>query len=572
MPASAWSVTFWTWQLASWTRSCQYWRQLSSFPAQELGGHRYALHSARQLPALCRLCDIRRDAPGRTAARRTVRLVHGSSRSCFASSQLASFAHVPELRVSTNAAPQKILQHMQRGGMLVEVNGRLLMICISTLSNLTVIERGTAETLKECQLRLSGATRASATFRQQIRLVCTDGCAANILCEKHVAAARGDACSAVHVLCDVHRTSLVHGKTLSLLDDNVRGVLRCALSLRNGAALSRFRRCLKDEIASRLQIIPGRPPVEAVAYKKAALRLFVAHRKNLAVRRVLLAVSPNGDWRAQQVQYYVGAHLEPQADRDSVLTHLTSGLLTPLLSSRPGLYPRAWIDSVGPRHGPEHHRYRVASCTAPSTSPSLAGEVGVAGLHDDEGLQALAVAHAAPVVDEITESGLAAGAAAGCSADDPSQDPRANEAGFDSATINAINQREAAAWSFNALPRSRLRQLPRSQFRTASAQWEEEQQCAAAQALEQGRGSWQAWEYRITIARYGAPGGRASSNKFYALWFEPQLWALLPPKSLTVSFRALSFSVISRAHCAIHQMLQVPRSETDGYRKMCLEL
>ena len=95
--------------------------------------------------------------------------------------QLASFAHVPELRVSTNAAPQKNLQHMQRGGLLVEVNGRLLMICISTL---TVIERGTAETLKECQLCLSGATRASATFQQHIRLVCTDGCAGNILCKE----------------------------------------------------------------------------------------------------------------------------------------------------------------------------------------------------------------------------------------------------------------------------------------------------------------------------------------------------------------------------------------------------
>ena len=179
--------------------------------------------------------------------------------------QLASFAHVPELRVSTNAAPQKILQHVHRGGMLVEVNARLLIICISTLSNLTVIERGTAETLKECQLRLSGATRASATFRQRIRLVCTDGCAANILCEKHVAAARGDACSAVHALCDVHRASLVPGKTFSLLDENVRGMLRCALSLRDGTALSRFRRCLKDEIASRLQTIPGRPPVDSVA-------------------------------------------------------------------------------------------------------------------------------------------------------------------------------------------------------------------------------------------------------------------------------------------------------------------
>ena len=66
--------------------------------------------------------------------------------------------------MSTNAAPQNILQHVQRGGMLVEVNGRLLMIVISTLPNVAVSERGTAETLKECQLRLSDATWASATF------------------------------------------------------------------------------------------------------------------------------------------------------------------------------------------------------------------------------------------------------------------------------------------------------------------------------------------------------------------------------------------------------------------------
>ena len=137
-----------------------------------------------------------------------------------------------------------------------------------------------------------------------------------------------------------------------------------------------------------------------------------------------------------------------------------------------------------------------------------AGEVGVAGLHDDEGLQALADAHAAPVVGEITESGLAAGAPGGCSADDPSQDPRANEAGFDWATINTI-QREAAAWlSMDTFPKfvlqrtamEPLSQLVRSQCRMASAQWEKEQQCAAAQALEQGKGGWQAREHRIAIA------------------------------------------------------------------------
>ena len=51
-------------------------------------------------------------------------------------------------------------------------------------------------------------------------------------------------------------------------------------------------------------------------------------------------------------------------------------------------------------------------------------------------------------------------------------------------------------------------------------------------------------------------------EQVHALWFEPQLWIFLPPKSLTVSFRALLFSVISRAHCAMDQVLQVPHEQS----------
>ena len=43
---------------------------------------------------------------------------------------------------------------------------------------------------------------------------------------------------------------------------------------------------------------------------------------------------------AGEVQCRAVPHLEPVADRNAILTRLTSGLLTALLSSRPGLYPR----------------------------------------------------------------------------------------------------------------------------------------------------------------------------------------------------------------------------------------
>ena len=75
--------------------------------------------------------------------------------------------------------------------------------------------------------------------------------------------------------CCAMSTSLVHGKTFTLLNDNVPGMLRCALSLRSGAVLSRFICCLNY----RLQITHGRPSVEAVAFQRAALRLLVAHGK-----------------------------------------------------------------------------------------------------------------------------------------------------------------------------------------------------------------------------------------------------------------------------------------------------
>ena len=284
--------------------------------------------------------------------------------------QLGSFAHVLELRVSTNAAPQKILQHMQRGGMPVEVNGRLLMICTSTLSNLTVIERSTAETVKECQLRLLRTTRASATFRQQIRLVCTDGCAANILCEKHVAAARRDACSAVHVLCDVHRTSLVHGKMFSLLDDNVRGMLRCALSLRHGAALLRFRRCVKDEFASRLQIIPlatacrGRDISESssqiVCDALEKSRCPQGAAGSLPERRLAGAAGPV--LRGSAPGAPTGPQLRPHP--------LDLWLVGCALVLAPWVVPSTQMDRVRPRHGGPGH-YRSVSLLSEHRIPTL---------------------------------------------------------------------------------------------------------------------------------------------------------------------------------------------------------
>ena len=51
----------------------------------------------------------------------------------------------------------------------------------------------------------------------------------------------------------------------------------------NKAAMARFRRCLRQEIASRLAVLPGVASPDAVEYKKKVLKLSV---KKATVKRV----------------------------------------------------------------------------------------------------------------------------------------------------------------------------------------------------------------------------------------------------------------------------------------------
>jgi len=148
--------------------------------------------------------------------------------------------------ISTSKTSQKILQSSQECGMLIRASGRIVIVKFSCLSPLTFLERAHAEALAQSQLRLSATTRASQLFDHKVRATCTDGGSANLVGEKIIAKRRGADWSSMHTLCEIHKTSLLHGKTFALLDSNVRGMIRCALSLRNGAAMGVFRKCLGE--------------------------------------------------------------------------------------------------------------------------------------------------------------------------------------------------------------------------------------------------------------------------------------------------------------------------------------
>lgn len=107
------------------------------------------------------------------------------------SDTLAAFTRCPEIRMATRSSSQKVVQTLQVGGMVVKVDGVFFLLKVATLNSLVVVERTTAETLKQVQLQLSGVSRAAQCFQQQVRASCTDGYAANSVCERSIAVDRG---------------------------------------------------------------------------------------------------------------------------------------------------------------------------------------------------------------------------------------------------------------------------------------------------------------------------------------------------------------------------------------------
>lgn len=486
--------------------------------------------------------------------------------------RLASFGSIPALKLSTNAHDQKVLQLIQTGGLLLSIKDSFILLKIRSLNGLAIMESGSANSLQGALQQLGSATRAANGFQHQVRVACTDGGSANLPSEKAIVAARGPDCKSLHTLCDVHKTSLIHGKTFSLLDSNVRGMIACALSLRNGAAMTKFRRCLRAEVESRLQILHGRPPPGAENFKRAALHLFVSHGRNLAVRRMLLAMCPNGDWRCHEVQYYAplgdGAVVDPQ----SVLTHLTAGLLTALCACRPEVYPRhRWTgcdlatDDLGileACHGLLSTTYRRM---VGDQQPLMSGGIASVDRAGDDARRADADdGQDADVGRRGAEHHGQALVLVGLGVAADSQAP--DEEALCGPKANAARRGQALAW-LNTAPFGRLvlqrllmeplRQLLGRQFEVAGADWEQSQACKAAQAAEEGEAKVASRDFRLTLAAQGE-AERKCLEQAQLLWTERNLWAALPESNYTVEFRALSFACLSRLVCATHQLLVVP--------------
>ena len=483
------------------------------------------------------------------------------------------------LQVKASGAPQRIMQTRGEMALVLRLGGKLVSIAFKSHFPLSVLEQCTAKCIKQQQLSMSRVGRAAKAFKSYTRAVTTDAFSGNKAAEGGIAQerAKGEGHhGSLHLLCAVHATAGVYDRCFSLVDAHITGVIRAALALRSGAAMARFRACLREEIGSRLEIKTGFPSAAASNYKKQACRLFVSHGQAALTRRALLALCPNGDWRASSVQYHASSEEQQRLSPDEVKEHLTNGLVVALASSQPALYNRSkWTgsDMAVDDLGIFEAVHRLLSTTfarfcASYQSGALAASFLVLGkalakydcqqreLEGEAGEEREVVAEE-QAVGEATPGGGEAVAKA------DREDAASKERGDAPDWVREnVKHRKIAMAFLRGQPLALmilirllmepLRQYMGKQFRRAADKWDFSQRAAMAHAAEQGREHVR--QLRVVQVAEGSDD-RQFALQVRLLASTEHLWAIMPPSFHTVRNRALAFRCISRVGCAFAKLL-----------------
>lgn len=354
-------------------------------------------------------------------------------------------------------------------------------------------------------------------------------------------------------------------------------MIHCALALRTGGAMTRFRQCMRDEVASRFVVKAGQPSRAALRHKQAVMRLFVGHGAALATKQILLALCPNGDWRAEKVEHYVAPGEVGLVDHDLLLEHVASGLISALCSAQPEVYPRhRWTgaDLTTDRFGVLESCHKLLSSTFLRFAASYEHGSRSMRLLLAAGHQAGATADntssscgAAPAIGLYLDEGLSGQASAG--AEDMPGDPQSTADPSAWAAVNAAHRREATQWVLSApLPRlmlqrlvmEPLRRLLASQFEVAGESWDLEQLAKTAVAAARGEQTWDSREYRVCIAA-SCRDEQQFFDRLRLLQESDSLWDILPLGAYTEKFASLAFKMISKAGCCVAELLRKPHTQ-----------
>ena len=151
--------------------------------------------------------------------------------------------------VRSQGVSLKFLQTRQKYGMLLQCQSGLLAVFGNANAPLQIVERTTAQVLKQTLLQNSSMSVWANQFPVKVRASCTDKAPENSLAERGLLAERDEGWLYCHSDCEVHLTSTCVKKTYqSLLPDQISGLIRTALSLQKGGTLTLFRQALKSVI------------------------------------------------------------------------------------------------------------------------------------------------------------------------------------------------------------------------------------------------------------------------------------------------------------------------------------
>ena len=106
-------------------------------------------------------------------------------------------------------------------GLVFRFNGRLACIMGRSICHLQDLERCTAETVCEAQLRISVASLWASAFADKLRAACADNAGYNAAAERGAAAARGPEWESLLIGCDVHILQACHIWTYCLMGTRV---------------------------------------------------------------------------------------------------------------------------------------------------------------------------------------------------------------------------------------------------------------------------------------------------------------------------------------------------------------
>jgi len=456
----------------------------------------------------------------------------------------------------------KILQSESSSAELLEQDGQFALFVSSGFEHLQVLERCNAPCLQEALSRQSVATAFSKQFAAKTRIATTDEASANYACERSITASpERHGWESTHYPCEVHMCARIHSSVFSLMQSDVAGLIRHALSLNVSAQMNAFRRALREEIRSRgIRVIRGAPPPDATRHRRRVLRLFCSHGRCSIQRQALLVLLPNGDWRKSELQMYVlGADA---VDKDAALSVFTNGLITAFAGTVFEVYPRhRWtsadlaidrcglLESVHGLGSATYARYmRLLAVVAhePATGASAESEV-------------LPLSYASAAYDGGAEDRgygeEGATAAEGGGAGNSTQRMG------DAAAFNAQSRRVASAWWATKplvslvvmrLLIEPLKQLLAEKLGVNGAEWDLQQMRTTAKEALARRPYQRA--YKLTEATN-------NTSELACLWRgemllkSDELWQVLPARALTQRTSCLAFRMLSRIGCAVQELL-----------------